>query len=151
MTREKTNDSDSVLKALVEHFDDQVRLIGDGHTLLAEKMDGLGERLGRVEEKVERLDVGVAALRSEMRAGDEALREEIRAGDQALREEMSAFRGEVRTELSEFRAETSREFGEVRSMIKLSYAELDARVTRLESALAEVSVRLGRLEKNSAS
>ena len=50
--------------------------------------------------------------------------------------------------LSAFRTETQHEFSELRSMLKLSYAELDTRVTRLECALAEVADRLERLEKS---
>jgi predicted nuclease with TOPRIM domain len=42
-------------------------------------------------------------------------------------------------------------FGELRSMLKLSYAELEGRLTRLETAYDEIQERLGALESRQAS
>ncbi|MBI4917997.1 MAG: hypothetical protein HY825_19320 [Acidobacteria bacterium] len=53
----------------------------------------------------------------------------------------------VKVDVREFRAETRHEFTELRAMLKLSYAELEGRVTRLEGALADVVGRLERLEQ----
>jgi len=53
----------------------------------------------------------------------------------------------VKEDVHEFRGESRHEFTELRAMMKLSYAELEGRVTRLEGALADVVGRLERLEK----
>ncbi|MGE5235077.1 MAG: hypothetical protein ACM3O7_01865 [Acidobacteriota bacterium] len=55
--------------------------------------------------------------------------------------------GKVAQEVRELREQNRHEFAELRSLIKLSYAELEGRVTRLEGALVEVVGRLDRLEK----
>ncbi len=43
----------------------------------------------------------------------------------------------IRRELQEFRGETRDEFQEVRALLRLSFAQLDQRITRLESGRAE--------------
>ena len=53
--------------------------------------------------------------------------------------------------LTSFRAEVRHEFAEVRSAIKLSYAELDGRLTKLESSQANLQTRVERLEAKLAS
>lgn len=43
----------------------------------------------------------------------------------------------IRRELQEFRGESRDEFQEVRALLRLSFAQLDRRITRLESGRAE--------------
>jgi hypothetical protein len=107
--RETRNHFDAVVESL-EH---PIRMIADGHMILAEKADDLAVRMERVEGRVDRL--GTEA---------EALRFVVQAGDAALREELVSFRAEVRGEFAELR-----------------------RVARVESAVSELSARVGRLEK----
>jgi chromosome segregation ATPase len=57
----------------------------------------------------------------------------------------------VEGELVSFRVEVRREFAEVRSAIKLSYAELDGRLTKLETSHANLQSRIERLEAKLAS
>ena len=132
-------------QAVAEGMSDEIRVVAEGHTMLAEKVDALGVRLEGVESGLDRLGVAVVGLRTEMRAGDTALREEIRAGDRELREEISTLRAEVRAgdqalheELSGFRAEVKGELAEVR------------RVGRLETTLGDLAARVDRLEGRSA-
>jgi len=54
-------------------------------------------------------------------------------------------------ELTSFRAEVRHEFAEVRSAIKLSYAELDGRLTKLEASHVDLQSRIERLEAKLAS
>ncbi len=132
-------------QAVAEGMTDQVRAVAEGHSMLAEKLDALAVRMRKVESGVERLNVGGAVLRAEMRKGHAALREEMRNGDAALREEMhngdAALRGEMRAgdqalqqELSAFREEVRGEFAEVRRVARLetTVSDLAGRVTRLE-------------------
>ncbi|MCL4819201.1 MAG: hypothetical protein KJ067_08670 [Vicinamibacteria bacterium] len=47
--------------------------------------------------------------------------------------------------------EVAREFAETRSMIKLSYSEVDRRLTGLENDMASPKARIERLESRAAS
>jgi hypothetical protein len=106
------------LRVVVEAAHHPIRMIADGHMMLVEALDRVAGKLRCEMRKQGDL------LRTEMRAGDSALREEIRAGDAALREELVSFRAEVRGEFAEVR-----------------------RVARVESAVSDLSTRVGRLEK----
>jgi len=134
-TAKETRD---LFAALIENVEHPIRVIAEGHAILVDKVDSLAGRMDRVEDSVDLLHAEVVALRTEMRAGDAALREEIRAGDAALREEMRAGDAALHEELAAFRAEVRGEFAEVR------------RVARLESAVSDLAVRVGRLEGHAA-
>ena len=117
-------DQTNQLLAVIESSLHPIQVIAEGYENLREKVDELSAKTDRIEQKTMQLEVGVAALRTEMRAGDEKLRIEMRAGDSALREELVSFRAEVRGEFAEVR-----------------------RVARVESAVSELSTRVGRLEE----
>ena len=117
-------DQTNQLLAVIESSLHPIKIIAEGHEILCGKVDELSAKTDRIEQKTVQLEVGLAALRTEMRAGDEKLRIEMRAGDVALREELVSFRAEVRGEFAEVR-----------------------RVARVESAVSELSTRVGRLEK----
>ena len=112
------------LRALVEDALHPIRVVADGHEMLRQKVGELSATTARIEQRTVHLEVGAAALREEMRNGNEKLRDEMRAGDSALREELAAFRTEVRGEFAEVR-----------------------RVARVESAVSDLSTRVGRLEE----
>ena len=86
-------------------------------------------------ETTRHFDVAAEGLTAQIRL--------IAEGHGLLADQLHAVKGDVQ----EFRAETRHEFTELRAMMKLSYAELEGRVTRLEGALADVVGRLERLEK----
>jgi hypothetical protein len=110
-------DLTNAYKAVAESQDHHIDIISEGHEMLA-------ATIGRVAAELrQEMSVQGEMLRTEMRAGDEKLRIEVRAGDAALREELTAFRSEVRGEFAEVR-----------------------RVARVESAVSELSARVGRLE-----
>jgi len=165
-------------QAVAEGMSDEIRVVAEGHTMLAEKVDALGERLEGVESGLDRLGVAVVGLRTEMRVGDTALREEMRAGDTALREEMragdtalreemragdTALREEIRAGDRELREEISTLRAEVRAGDQALHEELSGfraevkgelaevrRVGRLETTLGDLAARVDRLEGRSA-
>jgi len=154
-------------QAVAEGMSDEIRVVAEGHTMLAEKVDALGVRLEGVESGLDRLGVAVVGLRTEMRAGDTALRDEIRAGDTALREEIragdTALREEIRAGDRELREEISTLRAEVRAGDQALHEELSGfraevkgelaevrRVGRLETTLGDLAARVDRLEGRSA-
>jgi len=52
----------------------------------------------------------------------------------------------VRDELSDFKREIKEEFAELRALIRLSYGQLDQRLSSLESDVARLRARLDRVE-----
>ena len=73
--------------------------------------------------------------------------DDLRGDIRALAEGQS----EIRREMDVFRAEVSREFEETRSLVRLSYGELDRRVTGLETEVTDPRTRLERVEEQLAS
>jgi hypothetical protein len=73
----------------------------------------------------------------------EELRSDIRA--------VAKGQSEMRREMDAFRAELAREFEETRALLRLSYGELDRRVTGLETEVADPRARLERVGKQLAS
>ena len=111
-------DLTNAYKAVAESQDHHIDIISEGHEMLA-------ATIGRVAAELrQEMNVQGEMLCTEMRAGDDKLRLEMRAGDTALRGELVSFRAEVRGEFAEVR-----------------------RVARVESAVSELSTRVGRLEK----
>ena len=105
-------------------------------------------------------DVVAVGLRSDIRMvadGVSMNTQKIDHLDGEFREfksEMYGFRDEMygfRDEMHAFKDETCRNFIELRSMIKLSYAELDRRLTTLEAGYGDLAARLERVEIKLAS
>jgi len=131
---------------VIRHFDvvmeavrSDVRAIGDGHVMLSEKIDHLGHEMVGLKEQTAKLDVGLAAVATRTERVEKAV---VTLTDRTDR---------LEHELIAFRAETQHSFAELRAMLKLSYAEIEGRVTRLEGALTEVLGRLERIEKGTPS
>ena len=77
--------------------------------------------------------------------------EGVRGDVRAVAEGLGALRDEMRREFAAVRSEAAREFEETRSLIRLSYGELDRRVTGLETEVADPRARLERVGKQLAS
>lgn len=120
---------------VAEGLSAQIRLVAEGRIVLAEKLERVDVGQAAFSSTVEGFGGELAALSSKVGHVDDRLGrvdarlEQVESGVQALR------------------SESTREFAELRAMLKLSYAELEGRVTRLEGALADVVGRLERLEK----
>lgn len=61
-------------------------------------------------------------------------------------EGVSGLDARIDREIRALREEMRSEFEETRAMIRLSYAELDQRIRRLEDGFATLETRVGRLE-----
>lgn len=72
----------------------------------------------------------------------EGLRTEIR--------QVAEGHGTIREEMRQFREEVKEEFKEVKAMIKFSYAELDSRLTTVETEVTGLKSRMERLERGRA-
>jgi chromosome segregation ATPase len=121
---------------VVERLEDKIGIVAEGHTVLAARLDTMS---GELRGEMRALTTEVVALSGRM--------DRVETEVSSLRTEVSS----LRSESEDFRDETRHEFSELRAMLKLSYAELDTRVTRLEATLAAVVSRLERLEKTKPS
>ena len=112
-----------------------------------------------LESKIEIIAEGHALLRSEMKSSIGDLRTEFgefrsefntfRTDVGEFRSEFDTFRtdvGEFRSEFDTFRTEVRQDFGDVRSMIKLSYTEIDTRISTLERELLDLKSRVEGVE-----
>jgi uncharacterized protein YceH (UPF0502 family) len=77
--------------------------------------------------------------------------EGVRDGIRAVAEGVATLREESHREFKDVRSEMAQEFEETRSLIRLSYGELDRRVKSLETEVADLRTRLGRVEDRLAS
>ncbi len=125
---------DVVAEALTE----KICIVGEGHVMLNEKLDRMKiEDEGRHQEVTGRLD------HLEVRVGN--VEDRVEGIDQKV-EGIDGRLAGMEHELTEFHAETRSGFDEVRSAIRFSYAELDRRVSTLESELVGFATRLDRVE-----
>jgi len=72
--------------------------------------------------------------------------EDLRGDVRAVAEGQQALRAELHREFSSVRSDVARESEETRALIRLSYGELDRRVRDLETDVADLRVRLQRVE-----
>jgi hypothetical protein len=98
------------------------------------------------EEIKRHFDVVAEGLRSDIRTVGEGVAMNTERLDR-LDGDFRAFRDEMYG----FRDETRQNFSELRSMIKLSYAELDRRISTLEASYDDLATRLTRVETKLAS
>ncbi len=110
---------------VLQSIQSDVHTIAQGHAVLNAKLDREHDDTVALAARTERLETAVVALT-----------------DRTDR---------LEHEFVAFRAETQHSFAELRAMLKLSYAEIEGRVTRLEGALTEVLGRLERIEKGTPS
>ena len=92
------------------------------------------------EEGVDRRDLDEIKQHIGVVAGRLESKLELIAEGQALH------RSEMKASIGEFGAEVRDSFGDVRSMIKLSYAEIDTRIGKLERDLADLKARVESVE-----
>jgi len=102
------------------------------------------ETLNVLEEGVDKQAVksSIGDLRSEIAEGHALLRAEMKGSIGELRSEV----GEFRSEFDTFRSDVGQDFSDVRSMIKLSYADIDTRISTLERELGELKARVEGVE-----
>ena len=84
---------------------------------------------------------------AETRRHFDVVAEEMRAEVRLLAESVAVVDGRVERLDRELRAEMAEGFKEVKSMIRLSYSELDHRLTSLEDSVKLLQKRVEKLEK----
>jgi chromosome segregation ATPase len=121
------------------HFDvvaeglrSDIRLVADGVAMNTERLDRMDGRLDTMDGRLDAMDGRLDAMDGRLAAMDGRL------------DGMDGRLGRLEVEMRHG-------FGELRSMLKLSYAELEGRLTRLETAYDEIQERLGALESRQAS
>ena len=77
--------------------------------------------------------------------------EDLRDRISAFAEGQDALRTELKAEISELRDETRREFAETRALIKLSFGQLESRLSSLETDVADLRGRMERAESRLSS
>jgi len=87
-----------------------------------------------------------AAEVEEIKRHFDVVAERVEARVRVVGEAVSAVDAKIDREVGALRDELREGFDEVKAMIKFSYAELDRRVTSLESAFADLDNRVKRLE-----
>jgi chromosome segregation ATPase len=120
---------------LVEQVTDQIKIVAEGHMMLVERFDRVDERLDGMDQRFDRIDQRFDQVDQRLDGMDQRL--------STVEGELTAFRGEFHA----FAQDVGRQFSEVRSMIKLSYAEIDGRITTLEKDLFDLRSRVERLEE----
>ena len=126
---------------VAESLKSQIRAIVEVQGVLVEKIDGLGTRMDHLETKVDRLETKVDALDARMDSLETKV-DHLETKVDALDSRMD----HLETKLDGFIVETRTNFEEVRASIKFSYAELDRRLTFLESGFKDLSSRMASLE-----
>ena len=121
---EKMSGVDRRFDELHRHFDvvaenlqGQIQQVAEGVVLGSERLDRVEARLDGVDGRLDRFETAVRADFAQMEQRAERFETAVRA-----------------------------DFSEVKSMVKLSFAELDRRLTTLESTVHDLSSRLERLE-----
>ncbi len=139
MTKDEADEIKRHFDIVAEGLRGEIRLVADGVAMNSEhldrvegRLDGVEGKLVRVEGRLDRVETGLDGVEGKL------VRVEARLD-------------RIDGELTSFRAEVRHEFAEVRSAIKLSYTELDNRLTSLESSQADLRTRVERLEAKLAS
>jgi len=125
--------------------------------LVAEGVTGAREALTRettdiresLRGEIQIVAESVTATRESLTRETAGIREEIgslRSEIQIVAESVTATRQTLTRETADIREEVQRTASETQAMIKFSHAELDRRMNRLEEALADLQVRVERLE-----
>ena len=126
---------------VAESLRSDIGKVAEGVAANTERLDRVDARLDKLEQHAERVDVHLVALDHKFEALDhkvEALDHKVEILDQKVET--------LDHKLDGFIAETRTNFEEVRASIKFSYAELDRRLTFLESGFKDLSTRMASLE-----
>ena len=125
--REENEETRRHFDVVAEGLRSDIRLLAEGHGALVEKVDHLDAKVDRLETKVDHLETRMDGLETKV---------------DHLETRMDGFEAK----LDDFIVETRTNFDEVRASIKFSYAELDRRITFLETGFKELSARVASIE-----
>ena len=131
MTRDEADDIKRHFDVVAERLEGQIRQVAEG-------VVRNGERLDRVEGKVDKLETRVVRIEVRLDRVDERL-DGVEKRFDGVEQRFERMETEIRAE-----------FAEVKAMIKLSYAELDRRLSTLESVVSDLAHRVEVLEGRSS-
>ncbi len=140
---------------VAESLKSDIRLLAEGHGVLVEKIDGLGTRMDSLETKVDHLETKVDSLETKVDHLETKVDHlEVKVDNLETKvdnlgtkvDHLETRMDGLETKLDGFIVETRTNFEEVRASIKFSYAELDRRLTFLESGFKDLSSRMATLE-----
>ena len=139
---EKMSGVDRRFDELHRHFDvvaenlqGQIQQVAEGVVLGNERLDRVEVRLDGVDGRLDHFETAVRADFAQVEQRAERFETEVRAEFVQVGQRAERFETAVRAD-----------FSEVKSMVKLSFAELDRRLTTLESTVHDLTGRLERLE-----
>lgn len=175
MTKDEADDIKRYFDVVAERLETQIAVVAEGHGVLNDKIDRVAEQVGRLDgrfgriegeigamdAKVDRLDGrldrvegridGLDAKVDGLDAKLDRMASEIRAEIAADRTQSKAEHAETRARMAADRELSKKEHAETRAMIKLSFGQLDDRLTALERGYSDLKTRLEIIEKAHAS
>ncbi len=157
---EKMSGVDRRFDELHRHFDvvaenlqGQIQQVGEGVVLGSERLDRVEARLDGVDGRLDRFETAVRADFAQMEQRAERFETAVLADFAQMEQRAERFETAARADFAQMEQRAERfetavraDFSEVKSMVKLSFAELDRRLTTLESTVHDLSSRLERLE-----
>ena len=126
---------------------DQIKLVAEGHTGIIDQLKTVDKRLDRIEKENEVLAEGHLGIIQRLDRVDTRLdqvetkldRVETRVGQVETRlDQVDTRLDRVETSLDQMGKENERQHLETRALVKLSFSELDSRLSNLESQIKEL-------------
>ena len=134
-------DEKELLTFLERRFGDLSNQIAESRHENQQRFGQIDDRFGQIDARLDRIDARVEQVETEVRHAHvqiESLRGDIRLVAEGVLG--------VSDRLESHRLETAREFEETRALLRLSYAQIEQRVKRLETRTVEFDARLMALE-----
>lgn len=109
-----------------EGLTDQIKLLAEDHSGLAQRLDRVETRLEGIETRLDRTEAGQAGITKRLDQMDSRF-DQVETGQSGIIQW-----------LDRMEKENERQHRETRSLIKLSFSELDNRLSSLESQVREL-------------
>ena len=139
--REENEQTRRHFDVVAESLRSDIGKVAEGVVANTERLDRVDARLDKLEQHAERVDVHFVALDHNF----ETLNQKVETLDHKV-ETLDHKVEALDHKLDGFIVETRANFEEVRASIKFSYAELDRRLTFLESGFKDLSSRMASIE-----
>jgi len=112
---------------------DQIKLLAEGHSGIIQKLDRVDTRLEGVETKLERVETRLDAVETRL-DGVETRLDKVETKLDGVETRLDR----VETSFDHLEKENERQHLETRALVKLSFSELDRRLSNLESQVREI-------------
>jgi chromosome segregation ATPase len=119
---------------------DQIKLLAEGHSGIIQRLDRVDTRLGGVETRLDRVETRLDGVENRLDRVDTRLDGvETRLDRQDTRfDGVETKLDRMEKEHDEMKRENERQHEETRSLVKISFSELDRRISNLESQVKEL-------------